>query len=246
VGILAVGVTCGLWWSYFVTAKPLLDDAIRRRDQADRTHLARDVYSILHYVVVFGVVLLAVGRCPVRGRHRRRAPPQRQRAVGQTVGDPWRRRRWKEPSNPATATTSTPSRTKRHPSKPTTRSRGSPSTLPSSPASSAAGSPSRSQAGSSRQSTWSGIPTPRPLRSCGSATSALLGWRRSSPRNPPELPEPSGCEDGRSGHVAAVPHRALTVGRRRAFTGVHGRCPCRPSGSTGPYGAVRGCFPSSR
>jgi len=60
VAILAVAVTCGLWWSYFVTAKPLLDDAIRRRDQADRTHLARDVYSILHFVVVFGVVLLAV------------------------------------------------------------------------------------------------------------------------------------------------------------------------------------------
>jgi len=58
--ILAVGVTCGLWWSYFVTAKPLLDDAMRQRDQADRTSLARDVYSILHFVVVFGVVLLAV------------------------------------------------------------------------------------------------------------------------------------------------------------------------------------------
>ena len=54
VAILAVAVTSGLWWSYFVTAKPLLDDAIRRRDQADRTHLARDVYSILHFVVVFG------------------------------------------------------------------------------------------------------------------------------------------------------------------------------------------------
>lgn len=53
-------MTCGLWRSYFVTAEPLLDDAIRRRDQADRTHLARDVYSILHFVVVFGVVLLAV------------------------------------------------------------------------------------------------------------------------------------------------------------------------------------------
>src|SRR4029450_10105509 len=62
VAVAALGgaVTCGLWWSYFVTAKPLLDDAIRRRDQADRTHLARDVYSILHFVVVFGVVLLAV------------------------------------------------------------------------------------------------------------------------------------------------------------------------------------------
>jgi low temperature requirement protein LtrA len=60
VGILAVGVTCGLWWSYFVTAKPLLDDAIRQRDQAGHATLARDVYSILHFPVVFGVVLLAV------------------------------------------------------------------------------------------------------------------------------------------------------------------------------------------
>jgi low temperature requirement protein LtrA len=60
VGILAVGVTCGLWWSYFVTAKPLLDDGIRQRNQAARASLARDVYSILHFLVVFGVVLLAV------------------------------------------------------------------------------------------------------------------------------------------------------------------------------------------
>jgi hypothetical protein len=40
-----------------------------------------------------------------------------------------------EPSNPITTTTSTPSRTKRHTSKPTTRSVGSSSTLPPSPAS---------------------------------------------------------------------------------------------------------------
>jgi low temperature requirement protein LtrA len=60
VAILAVGVTCGRWWSSFVTAKPLLDQAVRRRDQADRTHLARDVSSIGHVVVVFGVVLVAV------------------------------------------------------------------------------------------------------------------------------------------------------------------------------------------
>jgi low temperature requirement protein LtrA len=60
VGILAVAVTCGLWWSYFVTAKPLLDDAIRQRNEIDRSTLARDVYSILHFPLVFGVVLLAV------------------------------------------------------------------------------------------------------------------------------------------------------------------------------------------
>jgi hypothetical protein len=74
-------------------------------------------------------------------------------------------------------------------------------------------SPSRSQEDSSRQSTWSGIPTPRHSRQCGSATNALLGWHRYSPRNPPKL---SGCEAGRSGHVAAVPqtcpnHRSAAV-----------------------------------
>ena len=60
VGILAVVTTCGLWWSYFVTTKPALDEAVRQRTDADRTTLARDAYSILHFPLVFGVVLLAV------------------------------------------------------------------------------------------------------------------------------------------------------------------------------------------
>ena len=125
-----------------------------------------------------------------------------------------------EPSNPITTTTSTPSRTKRHTSKPTTRSLGSSSPSTPSSASSVASSRSRSQEDSSRQSTWPGIPTPRPSRQCGSATNASLGWRRYSPRNPPEL---SGCEGGSSGHVAAVPRRALTLGRQRSSTDNHGR-----------------------
>jgi hypothetical protein len=103
---------------------------------------------------------------------------------------------------PHHTTTSTPSRTKRHTSKPTTRSLGLSSPSTPSSASSAASSRSRSQEDSSRQSTWPGIPTPRSSRQCGSATNASLGWRRYSPRNPPEL---SGCEGGSSGHVAAVP-----------------------------------------
>jgi hypothetical protein len=126
-------------------------------------------------------------------------------------------RGWKEPSNPITTTTSTPSRTKRHTSKPTTIGQGSPSTLPPSAASSAANSRSRSQEDSSRRSTWSGIPTPRHSRQCGSATNALLGWRRYSPRNPLEL---SGCETGRSGHVAAVPP---TCPNHRSAAVIHGQ-----------------------
>jgi low temperature requirement protein LtrA len=60
VATLAVAVTGGLWWSYFVTAKPALDQAIRQRQGADRSTLARDMYSILHFPLIFGVVLVAV------------------------------------------------------------------------------------------------------------------------------------------------------------------------------------------
>ena len=60
VAILAVAVTGGLWWSYFVSAKPALDHALVQRSGADRSTLARDVYSIWHFPLVFGVVLLAV------------------------------------------------------------------------------------------------------------------------------------------------------------------------------------------
>ena len=60
VAILAVAATGGLWWSYFVSAKPALDHALRQRSGSDRSTLARDVYSIWHFPLVFGVVLLAV------------------------------------------------------------------------------------------------------------------------------------------------------------------------------------------
>jgi hypothetical protein len=108
--------------------------------------------------------------------------------------------RWKEPSNPITTTTSTPSGTKRPTSMPTTTSHRSwsPSTLPRSSASSAASPGSRSQA-SSGQSVESGTPTPQPSRRCGSATSALPGWRRYSPRSPQDH---NGSEGGGNGHPA--------------------------------------------
>jgi hypothetical protein len=42
------------------------------------------------------------------------------------------------------------------------------------------------------------------------------------------------------------PKRALSTGPQRSSTDNHGRCPCRPSCSISPSGAVRGSFPSSR
>jgi low temperature requirement protein LtrA len=60
VGVLAVAGTCGLWWTYFGRAKPAIDRAVAEHADAARTILARDVYSILHFPVVFGIVLYAV------------------------------------------------------------------------------------------------------------------------------------------------------------------------------------------
>jgi low temperature requirement protein LtrA len=60
VGILAVAGTCGLWWTYFGWAKPAIDHAVAERADPARTILARDVYSVLHFPVVFAIVLYAV------------------------------------------------------------------------------------------------------------------------------------------------------------------------------------------
>jgi len=60
VGILAVAGTCGLWWTYFGRAKPAIDHAVAERADPARTILARDVYSVLHFPVVFAIVLYAV------------------------------------------------------------------------------------------------------------------------------------------------------------------------------------------
>jgi len=60
VGVLAVTGTCGLWWTYFGQAKPAIDRAVAEHADPARTILVRDAYSVLHFPVVFGIVLYAV------------------------------------------------------------------------------------------------------------------------------------------------------------------------------------------
>ncbi len=59
VAILAVSITCGLWWSYFHQAKPALEHAFVARQKAARGQLARDVYSLLHFPMLLGVIAFA-------------------------------------------------------------------------------------------------------------------------------------------------------------------------------------------
>jgi low temperature requirement protein LtrA len=59
--ILAVGITCALWWAYFdvvaVVAERRLNEAVGR----DQLRIARDSYALLHLPMVSGIVLFALG-----------------------------------------------------------------------------------------------------------------------------------------------------------------------------------------
>lgn len=59
VALLAVAVTCALWWSYFTRAKPDLDRALESRRGAAQSTLARDAYSLAHFPMLCGLVLYA-------------------------------------------------------------------------------------------------------------------------------------------------------------------------------------------
>jgi low temperature requirement protein LtrA len=58
--ILAVAITCGLWWSYFPLAKPALDNALEAARGTRQTILARDVYSLIHFPTICGIIAVAV------------------------------------------------------------------------------------------------------------------------------------------------------------------------------------------
>jgi len=61
VAILAVAVTCGLWWTYFARAKPHLDEAMEELGGSALSEAARDAFSLFHFPMLMGIVAYAVG-----------------------------------------------------------------------------------------------------------------------------------------------------------------------------------------
>ncbi len=59
VAVLAVALTCGLWWTYFPRAKPVLEEALCSSDDLQRTQIARDSYSLIHFLMVLGIIAYA-------------------------------------------------------------------------------------------------------------------------------------------------------------------------------------------
>lgn len=59
VAVLSVAVTCALWWVYFTRAKPALDRAFEHATGVTRSRMARDVFSLMHFPLVLGIVAYA-------------------------------------------------------------------------------------------------------------------------------------------------------------------------------------------
>ncbi|MCB0196325.1 MAG: low temperature requirement protein A, partial [Anaerolineae bacterium] len=60
IAILAVTITCALWWSYFPRTKHQLDHVLEESRGAEQSALARDVYSLLHFPMLCGIIAYAV------------------------------------------------------------------------------------------------------------------------------------------------------------------------------------------
>jgi low temperature requirement protein LtrA len=62
-GAVALGITllAALWWAYFDVRAIAAERVLRRARGATRAALARDAYTYLHLLMVFGIILLALG-----------------------------------------------------------------------------------------------------------------------------------------------------------------------------------------
>ena len=59
-GATAVMMICALWWTYFPYVKPACEHAIASRKGSARSAMARDVFSVIHFPMLCGVVGIAV------------------------------------------------------------------------------------------------------------------------------------------------------------------------------------------
>jgi low temperature requirement protein LtrA len=57
---MAVLMISALWWTYFPYAKPSCEHAIAKRHGNARSRMARDVYSVIHFPMLCGIIAVAV------------------------------------------------------------------------------------------------------------------------------------------------------------------------------------------
>jgi low temperature requirement protein LtrA len=63
VGAAALGITfvCGLWWAYFDVVAIVAERRLAQAQGGERGELARDSYSYVHFLMVAGIIISALG-----------------------------------------------------------------------------------------------------------------------------------------------------------------------------------------
>ena len=75
-GVLAIAAIAALWWAYFDIVALVAEKRLHEAGASEQATLARDSYSYLHYPMIAGIVLLALG-LEEGARRRGRAPEGR-------------------------------------------------------------------------------------------------------------------------------------------------------------------------
>jgi low temperature requirement protein LtrA len=57
----AVIITCLLWWSYFSWINEHLEEQLAEKSGIEQSSISRDAYSIMHFLILCGIVGVAVG-----------------------------------------------------------------------------------------------------------------------------------------------------------------------------------------
>jgi len=60
VAVLAVAITCALWWTYFPRVKPALEHSLLSCRGSLQSNMARDAFSLAHFPMLCGVISFAV------------------------------------------------------------------------------------------------------------------------------------------------------------------------------------------
>jgi len=59
--VLGMAVAAALWWAYFDVVAPVAGRRLSRAEGVERNKMARDSYSYLHFPMIAGIALVAVG-----------------------------------------------------------------------------------------------------------------------------------------------------------------------------------------
>ena len=59
--VLGLTVAACVWWAYFDVVAIVTERILRRADGEERARLARDAYSYLHFPMIAGIILMALG-----------------------------------------------------------------------------------------------------------------------------------------------------------------------------------------